>query len=650
MKKICAIIAIFFLLSLSSLPISKAQREEDYNTYSYVVVDYTLSSNINLNYGSNSKLQALKANLSLVPSNYYMQTVESLDVNSNPNALTIVNKDSIYYEWNEINNLYEFGSNARIKINNLLNKIPHVEFPIKNLDPEYSKYLEPEKIIDINQEIIEKTNSLVQGEGDLFEATFKIADWVKNNIKYDLNTLTESASQKSSWVLQNKEGVCDEITSLFISMLRAAGIPARFVTGMVYTNLNYDYGNHGWAEVYFPEYGWVPFDVTFGEYGWIDPGHIKLSDTLDAGEASIRYSWRSYNIEVRPSELSLKAKTVSLGPKIEPLLKLSIEPLYEKAGPGSYVPLKVAVENPFNYYISTSLTITKAPELTDHNNMQVLLRPLEKRSFFWTIKVPEDIDKRYIFTSQLEVIDTFGGIASSKMEYSSNYNIISLNEANQKIAEYEDLDTNTYTKDLSFTCKSDKLFYYLNDNALISCTLINTGNSNINSLDVCIENNCKTIDLAITGKEILDFNLILNDLNKRIFLITAKNDKININNFLKIQLSDSGPLKIYSINAPSELNYNERFTLFFTIDSVVTLKDIEIKINNLVPLKTEELTDSKNIELPLEARYFVEDPLKIHISYKDQNNREFSLDKEINIKVSNVPWYAKLFLFFSRFF
>ena len=72
-------------------------------------------------------------------------------------------------------------------------------------------------------------------------------------------------TEPATWVYDNRQGVCDELTGLFISMLRELGIPARFVSGVSYTNLPEfakPWGGHGWAEVWFPDVGWVPFDVT----------------------------------------------------------------------------------------------------------------------------------------------------------------------------------------------------------------------------------------------------------------------------------------------------------------------------------------------------------------------------------------------------
>ncbi|MBN1977519.1 MAG: transglutaminase domain-containing protein [Anaerolineae bacterium] len=69
-----------------------------------------------------------------------------------------------------------------------------------------------------------------------------------------------------------QEGYCDYYATAMVVMARAAGLPARYVTG--YTTGTYDYTEgtylvveanaHSWAEVYFPGYGWVEFEPTAG--------------------------------------------------------------------------------------------------------------------------------------------------------------------------------------------------------------------------------------------------------------------------------------------------------------------------------------------------------------------------------------------------
>ena len=171
---------------------------------------------------------------------------------------------------------HQFKYDAKIKTNNqrveVRQKIP---FPLAPQDiAGFEGYLQPTATIDSNHpQIIAKATELVEGEDDLFKAVFTLANWVDDNVDYDLTTLTAGTSQKASWVLENREGVCDEMTSLFVAMARSVGIPARFVSGISYTTsdlFSEPWQPHGWAEVYFPEVGWVDFDITFGEYGYID--------------------------------------------------------------------------------------------------------------------------------------------------------------------------------------------------------------------------------------------------------------------------------------------------------------------------------------------------------------------------------------------
>jgi transglutaminase-like putative cysteine protease len=74
-----------------------------------------------------------------------------------------------------------------------------------------------------------------------------------------------------------EKGYCDYYASAMVVLARAAGMPARYVKG--YVAETFDETNqvyiitadqaHAWTEVYFPGYGWIPFEPTGGR-GVID--------------------------------------------------------------------------------------------------------------------------------------------------------------------------------------------------------------------------------------------------------------------------------------------------------------------------------------------------------------------------------------------
>ena len=91
---------------------------------------------------------------------------------------------------------------------------------------------------------------------------------------YTLDVTMPSLGQDSAeyflFILQ--KGYCDYYATAMVVLSRAAGLPARLVTG--YVAENFDEARnayiitadqaHAWAEVYFPGYGWITFEPTSG--------------------------------------------------------------------------------------------------------------------------------------------------------------------------------------------------------------------------------------------------------------------------------------------------------------------------------------------------------------------------------------------------
>lgn len=63
---------------------------------------------------------------------------------------------------------------------------------------------------------------------------------------------------------------CGQQTLLLMTLLRMNGIPARWQSGMVFSDGDYD-NLHDWGQLYLAPYGWVPMDVTTGVLASDDP-------------------------------------------------------------------------------------------------------------------------------------------------------------------------------------------------------------------------------------------------------------------------------------------------------------------------------------------------------------------------------------------
>lgn len=166
-----------------------------------------------------------------------------------------------------------------------------------------------------NAEIKEIANGIKQDANteNVWELAKEIFKWHKNHTYYerDVAEHTQSALE----VLHSGKGDCDELSYLYISLCRAAGIPARFVKGyMVSPKEETDkFEGHVWAEFYDGE--WVTVECAGNgsaqkETGWnfgiYRPNHIDVffDDGTDASIYASLGPSRTWTYYDKPPETS----------------------------------------------------------------------------------------------------------------------------------------------------------------------------------------------------------------------------------------------------------------------------------------------------------------------------------------------------------
>ena len=77
-------------------------------------------------------------------------------------------------------------------------------------------------------------------------------------------------------------GVCQDQTHLGLAMLRALGIPARYVSGLLTAQAG---ETHAWLEFRRPQLGWLPADPTRGALIDNPSDYIKFAVGRDYSEA-----------------------------------------------------------------------------------------------------------------------------------------------------------------------------------------------------------------------------------------------------------------------------------------------------------------------------------------------------------------------------
>jgi len=197
MKKRVALILAVVLLLYSSMVVASPNNAKE------VVIDLELSTSVKtIPKGPDPYIEYLTANLSFVPQNYSGQEVISRY--TEPQAMT--EGRDLYYRWDApVPNQMFIKLNTQVKNRNTIPKIKPTGFPF-NAPKELEAYTSASETIDSNDPaIIRQASILATGETDLFSTVFNIAKWTKTNVKYNLSTMTAKASQKASWVLQNRQ-------------------------------------------------------------------------------------------------------------------------------------------------------------------------------------------------------------------------------------------------------------------------------------------------------------------------------------------------------------------------------------------------------------------------------------------------------------
>jgi hypothetical protein len=169
---------------------------------------------------------------------------------------------------------YEKVDDTRVRVT-LSAALPKTKLARPLADPNGGKNLESDIIVEAKApEIVKQAKLIVGSEKDAYVAAKKVAKWVNEHLVKDYG----ASSDRATDVLKTLKGDCTEHSLLTVALLRASGIPARRVDGVVYL-MNEDQVPalywHEWVEAFVGE--WTQLDPTFGQ-DVADATHFKVGE------------------------------------------------------------------------------------------------------------------------------------------------------------------------------------------------------------------------------------------------------------------------------------------------------------------------------------------------------------------------------------
>jgi len=640
------ILVLFALLVLT--PVCLPDDSWLYNSEK-LVIKLNISSGMDIvPEGRDYSVDYVRVRLSFFPEDDFQQRLIKLE--TNPDFLKKDNIMEFKWENPDEKKLY-FSLDSEVETENKLKKITKkVEFPLKSLDQEYAKYTKPTENIDLNDNIIRVASGLAEGQDDLYVIAHRIAEWVSKNIEYDLNY--GASTEKASWVLKNKVGTCDEFSSLFIALCRSLGIAARYVSGVAYSNIPEleGFGNHAWAEVYFPDYGWVPFDPTYGEFGFVNPSHIKLSSSSDSGNTSTGYEWKGHGFDVAAEKLGISAELKKVQGIKKPLVRIKADVLNSNIGFGSYNLIEATIENLNDYYVPITLRISAPIELdVVDNKKNVLLTPNEIKKVYWVVRLTENLKRNYIYTLPITVYDLSNISSTSGFESRFGGLMLTKSAIENMLEDKAEEKPKAYSEGIDLKCSPDKEEYYIDEIILVSCFIRNTGNTFLNNIKICLENDCKILNLGISQEKNVNFSAKPKGLGKKQDAVKAMNNYLSKTSYLDYNIIDYPEIAITDLSYPLEVLFNRAYSISFMLNksSYSIPKNVEISIlQNNLPEKwnLENLDKNKIFDISLSSKTLHEgkNDFEIIVKYEDDNGRSYETKNDFSITLARLSFPQKV--------
>jgi transglutaminase-like putative cysteine protease len=144
----------------------------------------------------------------------------------------------------------------------------------------YAEMLSASTMVAVGAATTAVTTSLPKAAQPI-DGVESVIGWVRDNIVYERGVT--SVSTGSEEVLATRRGVCQDFAHVTIALLRALGIPARYVSGYLYPDGDGEVGamvsgeSHAWVEAWLGE--WLAVDPTNGAP--VRHRHIRVAHGRD---------------------------------------------------------------------------------------------------------------------------------------------------------------------------------------------------------------------------------------------------------------------------------------------------------------------------------------------------------------------------------
>lgn len=179
--------------------------------------------------------------------------------------------------------------------------------------PDIFDYLQPTPVVVTGREAVQWARKYLRGDAPIGEALERLNHAIYEEFTYRSGSTENTTPLAIIW--KKKTGVCQDFAHVGLSILRTAGLPARYVCGYIETNAQGNGGRltgaiatHAWIEVLVPGMRWVALDPTNRQ--WCNERYVAVSFGRDYADATpLRGTFKGSGGQAMKVRVHMKRRT-----------------------------------------------------------------------------------------------------------------------------------------------------------------------------------------------------------------------------------------------------------------------------------------------------------------------------------------------------
>ncbi|MCM3128546.1 transglutaminase domain-containing protein [Paenibacillus provencensis] len=150
----------------------------------------------------------------------------------------------------------------------------------------YAAYLAETAYTKLYMEQVQAAQKEAGSMKDPLSYAIQVMEYLYRSFTYDKDFTNVETTAEAAF--EHKKGVCQDFSHVMLGILRASGIPSRYVSGYLYVGedsaLKGDAASHAWVEVMVPGIGWAGLDPTNNVEALSN--HIRVGTGRDYADVS----------------------------------------------------------------------------------------------------------------------------------------------------------------------------------------------------------------------------------------------------------------------------------------------------------------------------------------------------------------------------